>query len=97
MTEPFSNRARVSTALSSACSTARALTVSTRAVEQADESATLTRARFEKGAVLIADLIGVEGRLIEARMRRAVAAADERIALAELRGALGFPLFTSTL
>ena len=73
------------------------LTVSTRAVEQADESATLTRARFEKGAVLIADLIGVEGRLIEARMRRAVAAADERIALAELRCALGLPLFTSTL
>jgi outer membrane protein len=73
------------------------LTVSTRAVEQADESAALTRARFEKGVVLIADLIGVEGRLIEARMRRAVAAADERIALAELRCALGLPLFTATL
>lgn len=69
------------------------LTVSTRAVEQADESATLTRARFEKGAVLIADLIGVEGRLIEARMRRAVAVADERIALAELRCALGLTPF----
>jgi len=39
--------------------------------------------------VLIADVIGVEGRLIEARMRRAVAAADERIALAEWRCALG--------
>ena len=73
------------------------LTVSARAVEQADESAMLTRARFEKGAVLIADLIGVESRLIEARMRHAVAAADERIALAELRCALGLPLFTSTL
>jgi outer membrane protein TolC len=73
------------------------LAVSTRSVEQADESAMLTRARFEKGDVLIADLIGVEGRLIEARMRRAVAAADERIALAELRCALGLPLFTSTL
>lgn len=72
------------------------LTVSTRAVEQADESAALTRARFEKGAVLIADLIGVEGRLIEARMRRAVAAADERIALAELRCALGLPTFALT-
>ena len=58
------------------------LTVNARAVEQAEESAVLTRARFEKGAVLIADLIGVEGRLIEARMRHAVAAADERIALA---------------
>jgi len=72
------------------------LTVSARAVEQAAESAALTRARFEKGAVLIADLIGVEGRLIESRMRHAVAAADERVALAELRCALGLPLFTST-
>ncbi len=73
------------------------LAISAQAVEQADESAMLTRARFEKGDVLIADLIGVEGRLIEARMRRAVAAADERVALAELRCALGLPLFTSTL
>ena len=73
------------------------LAVSARAVDQAEESARLTRARFEKGAVLIADLIGVEGRLIEARMRRAVAAADERLAVAELRCALGFPTFTSTL
>ena len=38
---------------------------------------------------LTADLIGVESRLIETRMRRAVAVADERIALAELRRALG--------
>ena len=65
------------------------LEVSAKTVEQAEESASLTRARFEKGAVLIADVIGVEGRLIEARMRRAVAAADERIALADLRRALG--------
>lgn len=69
------------------------LTVSARAVEQAEESAMLTRARFEKGAVLVADVIGVEGRLIEARMCRAVAAADERIALADLRCALGLPTF----
>ena len=69
------------------------LAVSARAVEQAEESAMLTRARFEKGAVLVSDVIGVEGRLIEARMRRAVAAADERIALAEWRCALGLPTF----
>jgi outer membrane protein TolC len=69
------------------------LAVTARAVEQAGESAALSRARFEKGALLTADLIGVEGRLLEARMRRAVAAADERIALAELRRALGLPLF----
>lgn len=63
--------------------------VTARAVEQAEESAALSRARFEKGALLTADLIGVEGRLIEARMRRALAVADERIALADLRRALG--------
>jgi outer membrane protein len=65
------------------------LAVTARMVEQAEESAALSRARFEKGALLTADLIGVEGRLIEARMRRAVAVADERIVLAELRRALG--------
>ncbi|HUJ45084.1 MAG TPA: TolC family protein [Opitutaceae bacterium] len=65
------------------------LAVTARAVAQAEESAALSRARFEKGALLAADLIGVEGRLIEARMRRAVAVADERIAVAELRRTLG--------
>lgn len=65
------------------------LAVSAQTVAQAEESATLSRARFEKGALLASDLIGVEGRLIEARMRRTIAAADERIALAELHRALG--------
>ncbi|HUL54310.1 MAG TPA: TolC family protein [Opitutaceae bacterium] len=67
------------------------LAVTARAVAQAEESAALSRARFEKGALLAADLIGVEGRLIAARMRRAVAVADERIAVAELRRTLGVP------
>ncbi len=65
------------------------LAVTAQAVEQAEESAALSRARFEKGALLTADLIGVESRLIETRMRRVVAGADERLALAELRRALG--------
>jgi outer membrane protein TolC len=65
------------------------LAVSARAVVQAEESAALSRARFEKQALLIADLIGVEGRLLEARLRHAIAAADERLALVELRRALG--------
>jgi len=70
------------------------LAVTAQAIEQAEESAALSRARFEKGALLTADLIGVETRLIEARMRRAVAAADERIALADLRRALGLAPLT---
>ncbi|MDP3069464.1 MAG: TolC family protein [Opitutaceae bacterium] len=65
------------------------LAVSARAVEQAAESAALSRARFEKEALLTADLIGVESRHLEARLRRTIAAADERLALVELRRALG--------
>jgi outer membrane protein TolC len=68
---------------------AERLAVSARAVEQAEESARLSRARFEKEALLTADLIGVESRLLEAKLRRTIAAADERLALVELRRALG--------
>jgi outer membrane protein TolC len=65
------------------------LAVALQAVAQAEESAALSRARFEKGALLTADLIGVESRLLEARMRLTFAHADERIALAEWRRAVG--------
>ncbi|MDO8542129.1 MAG: TolC family protein [Opitutaceae bacterium] len=65
------------------------LAVTASAVEQAEESASLSRARFEREALLTADLIGAESRLLEARLRRTVAAADERIAVIELRRALG--------
>ncbi len=68
---------------------AERVAVSARAVEQAEESASLSRARFEKETLLTADLIGVESRLLEARLRRTVAAADERLAVVELRRALG--------
>jgi outer membrane protein len=65
------------------------LAVTARAVEQAEESAALSRARFEKEALLTADLIGTESRLLEARLRSTTAAADERLALVDLRRALG--------
>lgn len=65
------------------------LAVSAQAVAQAEEGAALSRARFEQGALLAADLIASESRLLDARLRRAVATADERIALAELHRALG--------
>lgn len=68
---------------------AERLAVASVAVAQAAESATLTRARFEKQAVLTADVIGAEGRLIEARLRRTIAAADERLAVVQLRRAVG--------
>jgi outer membrane protein TolC len=67
------------------------LSVTSGAVAQAEESASLSRARFEKGALLTAELIGTESSLIEMRMFRTHASADERIALIELRRALGLP------
>ncbi len=65
------------------------LAVSARAVEQAAESAALSRARFDKEALLTADLIGAESRHLETRLRRTFAAVEERLALVELRRALG--------
>jgi len=68
------------------------LSVSEQAVAQAEEAAALSRARFEKGSLLAAELIGVESRLMEVRMRRTIALADERSSLADLRRAVGLPL-----
>jgi len=68
------------------------LRVSAGVVEQAGESAELSRARFASGALLAADLLAVESRLVEAQLRRSLALADERSALAQLRRALGLPL-----
>jgi outer membrane protein TolC len=72
------------------------LHVTSAAVAQAEESAALTRARFEKQAVLTADVIGAESRLIEARLRRTFAATDERLAVVELRRALGLDPLPTT-
>jgi outer membrane protein TolC len=69
------------------------LEVTARQVEQAAESAAISRARFESGDLLSAELIGAETRLMEARMRRSMAATSERVAAAELRRAAGLPLF----
>ncbi len=65
------------------------LSVTEGAVDQAEESASLSRARFDKGALLPAELIGAESRLIEARLRRSVAESDERMAVVDLRRSLG--------
>ena len=68
------------------------LAVTEEAVAQAEESAALSRARFEQGALLTAELIGSESRLIEMQMSHTLAVSDERIALIELHRALGLPL-----
>lgn len=65
------------------------LAVTSAAVLQAEESAELSRARFTQGVLLAAELIGTESRLTEVRLGRVVAAADERLAVVQLRRALG--------
>jgi outer membrane protein TolC len=69
------------------------LKVSEKAVEQARESARIYRARFKEGEVLAADLIGVENELTDAILRRTLAETARRIAIADLRRALGLPQF----
>lgn len=71
------------------------LGTTSRMVEQAAESAEISRARFEAGALLSAELIGVETRLAEARMRRAIARANLAIAAADLKRAAGISLYTN--
>ncbi len=62
-----------------------------QSVAQASESAALTQQRFEKGMALSVQLIDAETALISARVRRAEAETDQRIAVAALRKALGWP------
>ncbi len=71
------------------------LAVTTQAVAQASESAGLTRARFEQGAALSTQLMDAETALLGARVRRAEAEADQRIAVAALRKAVGLPQLES--
>jgi outer membrane protein TolC len=67
------------------------LAVTQAAVAQADESVALTRSRFEQGLMISTQLIDAQTALTAARVRRAEAEADERIAIAALRNALGVP------
>lgn len=69
----------------------RRLEVTETAVALATESVTLTRARFEQGLALATQLIDAETALTGARVRRAEAESDRRIAVAALRKALGLP------
>ena len=68
------------------------LSVARLSVEQADESARLTRERFQAGRALSAELIGVEARLAESRLQLAAAESDQVAARVALRRAQGQPL-----
>lgn len=65
------------------------LAVTREAVAQAEESAVLTRKRYEQGAGLSAQVIDAETSLLTARVRRIEAEADRNLAIAALRQALG--------
>ncbi len=65
------------------------LAVTAKAVTQAEESVKLTRDRFEQGLALTLQLLDAETALTLARVRRAEAETDQRIAIAALRRALG--------
>lgn len=67
------------------------LSVTQSSIAQAEESVELTRARFEEGLALSTQLIDAQTALTAARMRRAEAEGDQRIAIAALRKALGLP------
>jgi len=67
------------------------LGVTATAVAQAEESVQLIRARFEQGLALAMQLVDAETALTGARVRRAEAETDRRIAVAALRRALGLP------
>jgi outer membrane protein TolC len=67
------------------------LAASEKAVAQAEESVTMNRSRFEQGAALSSQLIDAQTALVAARVRRAEAETDQRIAIAALRKAYGFP------
>jgi outer membrane protein len=67
------------------------LAVTGKVVAQAQESAQLTRARFEQGLALSTQLMDSETALVAARVRRAEAEADRGIAIGALRKALGLP------
>lgn len=67
------------------------LDVTGKTIDQAAESADLTRRRFEQGLALSAQLIDAEAALLAARVRRAEAESDQYIAVAALRRALALP------
>lgn len=71
------------------------LAVTRHAVSLATESAGLTQARFQQGTALPVQLIDAETALVSARVHRAEAEADQRIALAGLRKAVGLPQLES--
>lgn len=69
------------------------LKVTGKMVESAGESARLARLRFKEGVLLSSELINTENRLTDARVSHAHATATRKIAIADLRRAVGLGQF----
>lgn len=69
------------------------LKVTARMVAAASESQRLARIRFQEGVLLASDLIESQNRLTEARVSQALAASARKIAIADLRRAVGLAQF----
>jgi outer membrane protein TolC len=69
------------------------LQVTEKMIEQASESARLSRARFKEGVILASTLMDIETRLTDTQVRQAVARANIRVALADWRRAVGLAQF----
>ncbi len=67
--------------------------VTAKMVAAATESGRLARIRFKEGVLLAAALIDTENRLTDARISHALATAARRIAIADLRRAVGLSQF----
>lgn len=74
----------------------QSLDVTTKMVEQATESQSLSQAQFREGVILASDLIDSETRLTDARVRNALATSAVHIAIADLRRAAGLAPFSET-
>ncbi len=72
------------------------LAVTAKTVEQAEESASLTRKRFSQGMALSLQVLDSETMLLTARVRRAESESDQNIAIAALRKALALPQLDSS-
>lgn len=72
------------------------LQVTDKMVDQAMESARLSRERFKEGLLLSSEVIDVENRLTNALLRNTLAKSSKRIAVADLRRAMGLPQFPGT-
>ena len=69
------------------------LKVTGKMVESATESARLARLRFKEGVLLASELINTENRLTDARLSHALATSSRKIAIADLRRAVGLSQF----